>query len=252
MRSSSKTPCSERVDVRSHHRLDLAALAALLGLAVSGTGLAAQDRTTVIEVAGTGEVSLAADYAIVVVGVRAVEASVARAAEVMSDRIDGVVDTLVAMGFARDSLSTGGFRIATERDFANGNQVIGYSASVNLRVRTQELDRLAEIVAAAIAAGATDIGQLQFGSTQAGDARPEALRLALRAARADAEVIAAAEGGTLGRLLEITTVGGSQARQYGGIEMPPPPSISDVVLAPGAVTVRASVVVRWELAGNQP
>jgi hypothetical protein len=209
----------------------------------------AQEARPVIRVAGSGEVPLVPDFATFRIGVRVQDSTAEAAAAAMSSRIDAVVDTLEAMGFPQDSLPTRLFDVSADRAYREGNRIVGYSAGVTLEVRTFELDRLAEFVGRAITAGATEAGGVRFDSTERSAARAEAIRLALEAAQRDAEVIAEARGGRLGRLIEISTVSGGSGRTYvhaTEFEMAGPP-ISGSVLTPDRIKVRASVEVLWEL-----
>ena len=75
-------------------------------------------------------------------------------------------------------------------------------------------------VEAALAKGANQISGLEFYASKADDVRRAALANATAAARGDAEAMAHAAGGSLGPLLELTSVG-VLGRPI------PPPSISD-------------------------
>lgn len=225
-------------------------LALIAGVIAFPHALEAQEDPAVVRVAGSGEVSLPPDYATLGVGVRVQDSTAEAATAEMSARIESVVDTLEAMGFPGDSLPTRVFSVTTDRARGQDNRITGYSAQVTLQLRTSDLDRLAEIVGGCIAAGATEVGRVDFGSTRAEAARADALRLALEAAEGDAEVIAAARGARLGRLIEVSTSRGSfavMARRSLEIGSTGPPPLTAYALSPSQITVRASVEAVWEL-----
>lgn len=79
-------------------------------------------------------------------------------------------------------------------------------------------------------------------------ARREALAAAVKVVRAKAEVLAQAAGGSVGQLLELTSLPGSgpqvMARAVAGGMVSGYASTS---IEPGQATVTAVVIMRWEL-----
>src|SRR5437660_983758 len=116
-----------------------------------------------------------------------------------------VRDTLATLGFAADSIRSVAFGVEPNYDFERGHRLINYEARTVLTVRLRELDRLGSLLDAVLAAGATTIREVQFESDTLETARRHALGQALRAAQQDADALARAAGGRLGRLLQVTT-----------------------------------------------
>jgi len=107
----------------------------------------------------------------------------------------------------------------------------GFIASVVIRAETDKIDAAGNLVDAALAAGATRIS-VQYSSSKLMASRRGALDSAFRLAKADATTLAAAAGGTLGRLLSLMPNG-------------PPPSVmyefrGDQVLAASMATGRVT------------
>ena len=125
---------------------------------------------------------------------------------------------------------------------------IATSANAAVTVTIWDIARLPIIIEAALAAGATDVGGLQFGTSDERDAQDEALRLAIAEARHDAEVIAEAAGGKLGALIEVATPQSSirQARtmEFSGV------GASTPQITPRNIIVMANVNVRWVFVEN--
>lgn len=201
---------------------------------------------TKVVVAGSATVEVSPDFATMGLGVRVQASSPDEAAREMSVRIDAVVDTLAALGFPRDSLPARVFAVTTDLSRADGYRITGYSAAVTLEVRTTELDRLAEFVGAALAAGATEVNQVRFGSSYEAEAREEALRQAVEAAERDAQVIAEARDTQLGPLLKISTV----ERPNSGLRLRAASFVTASALVPQMIKVTVTVTTWWTLQGG--
>lgn len=214
---------------------------------------AAQEEASgpIVRVVGSATEKVQPDYATIPLGVRVQASSPEAAAARMTDRIRRVVDTLVAIGFARDSLPTRVFSVNADRDYSAGNRITGYTAVLSFNLRTSDLEHLAEFIGAALSAGATEVGGIRFGSTRAAAARETALGRAVAAARRDATIIAAAQGSTLGTLVEISTAA-SPDQAYSAYmamevaDMAAPPGL-DVSLVPQMLSISAQVTASWRL-----
>src|SRR5476649_1159893 len=84
-------------------------------------------------------------------------------------------------------------------------RVTGYTVTNTVRADVRRLDDVGRIIDAALAKGANEISSLQFYSSKADSVRRAALGAAVTGARADAEALARAAGGTLGALLELSS-----------------------------------------------
>jgi len=158
-----------------------------------------------IAVSASGQVEVEADHVVLTQGVTIQDSTPTAAAAMMDARLIALTDTLVGLGFPRDSLPNAGYQVTPNRDYGAGQEIVGYSASAAVSVTIWEIERLPVVIEAALAAGASDVGNLSFGTSEEQDAQDEALRRAVAAARHDAEVIAEAAGGGLGALIEIAT-----------------------------------------------
>ena len=200
---------------------------------------------------GSGEVTLSPQRATVRVGVSTHAASAAEASTQNATVLRNVLDTLVRAGFRLDSLQTVVFGVGPNYDNANGRKLIDYVARAAIRVSLSDLSRIGRVIDMALAAGATEIGGIEFQSDSTDIARHRALAQAFGKAHDDARAVAAAAGGRLGRLLEVTT----RDEDYGGFAMDfeaSAPAFMQTAILPRDVTVRVSVQARWEfLAARQ-
>ena len=118
-----------------------------------------------------------------------------------------------------------------------------------IEVRIRNLKQVSRVISAALDAGAQKLALLQFSSSRVEQVGQEALEEATRQARHNAELMAKASGGRLGRPLELTTqrepsscnalfnVRGAQTRD----------NTYDPMAAPPGAELRASVTGSWEL-----
>ena len=200
-----------------------------------------------VSISGSGAVELEPNYATISIGVTSQAKTTKEAASAMSDGIEAVVDTLIVLGIERDELPTSRFDISPVRDRADYQKIVGYSASVSIELRIEELGRIAELLSAVVDAGATDVGNIVFRSTKMETARHEAIRLAIAAATAEARVVAEASGARLGSLINISTSGGGIPRVATSESMMMQKDISPAAVSPKDIVVTASVSASWTL-----
>jgi uncharacterized protein YggE len=118
-------------------------------------------------------------------------------------------------------------------------------------VRIRNLERVGRVLDAALAAGAQKLVSLQFSSSRVQQAGQEALTEATRQARRNAELMAEAAGGRVGRPLELTTEKSAADSFY---DLRPTNSMSGtstnnfgLKAKPPDGEIRVSVYGRWEL-----
>jgi len=206
-----------------------------------------------IVVAGAGEARVAPDRAVITIGVFSRATTAAVAARDNARRQQAIIDTLVALGFAREQISTMNYNVNPEMRHlpqSGRTEVTGYTVSNNVRIDVRRLDQVAAAIDAALAKGANQVNGLDFYVFNADEPRRRALAQAIERARADAESMARAAGGSLGALVEMTT----------GF-MPMPVMRQEMLMAsvgraaqadvatpiqPGEDVVRAVVTTRWQ------
>ncbi|MGH7132572.1 MAG: SIMPL domain-containing protein [Phycisphaerales bacterium] len=254
-----------------NHRFKFVAVAGALvisGLAFSApfvpsqpamTGAALPETTVSSD--GTARVFRAPDFVDVVVGVVVQDKTAASAQAAANKTMEQVVAETTALTLAGAELQTGTVELEPRYSRFHNEQgeeqlrtIIGYQASMTLRVRTTNLKACAKIIDTALAAGANQVLGVSFQLREALEAREEALRLASRAAKRKAEVLADGLGVKLGRLVTASSSSGlatpwlgrgmysnmAQVQgERGGGEGP-----SDAVV-PGKIEVWATVSVQY-------
>jgi uncharacterized protein YggE len=198
---------------------------------------------------GRGDVRVTPDRATVLISVETHASSAAAASSANSDITALTIKAVKANTTVQDLVTTQSYSVIP--DYQKGKPS-GFGARNTVRVEVRDISRLGKIIDAALTAGATQISQVQFSSSLTPDARRRAMKLAVAEARLDAEAMAEAAGGTVGRLLSLTSFssgGVAQGRlnemamvslRAASAEYTPPPMIPD------ELTITGSANVKWE------
>ncbi|HEY4304100.1 MAG TPA: SIMPL domain-containing protein [Gemmatimonadaceae bacterium] len=204
---------------------------------------------------GVGEARVTPDRATIMIGVQTRGSTAAAAGADNARKQKAILDTLKALGLGADQLSTTGYNVWPEMSqTTSANQtprVVAYTVSNTVRVELRRIEDVGKTIDAALSKGANEISSLQFTSSKADSVRRAALAAAVANARADAQALATAAGGTLGQLIEISTTSSPvrpvmfDARMEMSAKAAVPTSIE-----PGEQTVNATVTVRWGFVGR--
>jgi uncharacterized protein len=189
-------------------------------------------------------------FATLTIGVITKADNAVAAASQNATRMASTMNALRQAGIAATDISTQGYSLEQAYD-NQGRHRDGFTARNALQVQVKQIDRIGAVIDAAIAAGATEISSIQYGSTQMDEARRSAMTEAVRRARADAALIATAAGGSLGRLISITS-SSNVPPAYGRLmsevvvtaAMSPAPPTN--VVAPNELSAVATAYGRWE------
>lgn len=201
-----------------------------------------------LSVSATGEAMAVPDRARISIGVQSRAATAAAAAAENARVQRAVLDTLRAMGFTAAQLTTQNYAVRPEmvRDRDSPSpRVEGYIVSNIVRVDIRELNRSGGVIDAAIAKGANQIHGVAPYHSNPEPLRRTALLDAVRNARADAQALAEAAGGTLGPLLELTTAGAARAGYEADFSMDRAMMGGPTPIVAGEQVVRAAVTARW-------
>jgi uncharacterized protein YggE len=134
------------------------------------------------------------------------------------------------------------------------NHPTGYLARVAFNVRISDLDRMEEILAGAIDAGANEIGAVEFRTSRLKEYRMDARRRAVAAAREKADNYCRAAGVALGPVVSLEDVHPEALRGTGEQNtsslVPSDDAESAGALTPQSIVVGAAVSVRFALAAE--
>ncbi len=203
-----------------------------------------------IEVSGTGAVEVRPDRARVGFAMETRAVTADAAADANAEAMTRVLEALRATGVAGLELSTHGYALRPEYE-VEGNRrtqrIVAYTVINNVGATLSDVEAVGRVIDAGVRAGANRVTGISFHAADTEDARREALAEAVRTARGEAEVIAAALGHRLGAALEVR----------GGAQRPGPilmqaeamsfARAADTPVEVGDQTVTASVTIRFAL-----
>lgn len=214
-------------------------------------------RVPEITASGRGDVSVTPDRAAILVSVESRAPSAAAAATANASKMAAVFKALRATGLAPAEMTTFAYSVGQDpRTMRPGipaaaQTPIEFLARNTIRVNVRRIDDTGKAIDAALAGGATSIASVEFSSPNTDEARKNALALAVAQAQREAETLARAAGGTLGRLLSMSSAGPGAQIPYssdfafqrtavGSAEYYP------TMINPRDMSVIASVFGRWE------
>ena len=173
----------------------VALLLALL-MILSVPALAFADNDAEITVTGTGEVLVAADMAVVNLGVTATDPEVLTAQAKANEAIASVRAALLEIGVAEADISTDYLNIYAMYDYSSygTEKITGYNANSTLAIKVSDIEKVGEVIDAAFGAGANTLNGISFSAKDTTEANEQAMRAAVADARAKAEILADAAG----------------------------------------------------------
>ncbi|MDB5293103.1 MAG: Periplasmic immunogenic protein [Phycisphaerales bacterium] len=143
--------------------------------------------------------------------------------------------------------------LSQEFRFKDGeNRFMGYRARIGYNIILHELDRIEEVLAGLVGAGANELTSVTFQTTRLKEVRADARRRAVAAARDKADLYCNAAGVAVGAVLAIEDVSPEvlSGRQEGHVYREPA-MVDDVgdskAIDPGAIPVAAAVNVVYAI-----
>ncbi|MBD2747499.1 SIMPL domain-containing protein [Microvirga sp. BT688] len=235
------------------------ALAALVCLSLASPVLAQapSPRQPTISVMGTGEAELKPDFARIHVTVATQAETVAQASTANNTATERVLARIQGLGIKREDIRTANFQVfqTPQQVGPDGKEVKTpkFSAHHQLRITTRDLEGVGRLAGEILASGDMTFQAVSFGLDRQEQGADQAREAAVRDAKRQAEIYAAAAGVSLGRLLEIRD-GSAQPFE------PQPDMRMSMAMAKGAesvpivppATIRytANVQLVWEMAGQ--
>jgi uncharacterized protein YggE len=228
--------------------LSVAALCPATTLAQTGVPVAVMSPTPSLVTSGQGEAKLAPDRAAVMINVLTRATTAAGAGADNAQRTRAVFAALEKLGLSKEELTTEGYSVNPEMVYGNGvaPRVTGYTVTNTIRAETRHPAQAGTIIDAALGAGANQINGLSFYASSIDAARRSAISLAVASARADAEAMAVAAGGSLGGLMELSTQGPTTPpRPMFDVAMRKSAAMAETPVSPGQQTISVFVTARW-------
>ncbi|MBF9196509.1 SIMPL domain-containing protein [Microvirga terrestris] len=228
-----------------------------LSLATPALAQTSAPRQPTISVMGTGEAELKPDFARIHVTVATQADTVAQASTANNTATERVLARIQGLGIKREDIRTANFQVfqTPQQVGPDGKEMKTpkFSAHHRLQITTRDLDGVGRLAGEILASGDMTFQSVSFGLDRQEQGADKAREAAVRDAKRQADVYAAAAGVSLGRLLEIRD-GSAQPFE------PQPDMRMSMAMAKGAesvpivppATIRytANVQLVWEMAGQ--
>jgi len=196
---------------------------------------------------GVGEATAIPDRATIYVAVQTRSTGLSAASSDNARRVRAVMDTLRALGLTGNDVETASYNVSPEMAYPTGQpqapRVVAYTVLNSLLVKLRRIEDVGRVIDAVLSKGANEISSLQFSSSKADSVRSIALAAAVADAKAQADAIARAAGGSLGALIELSTA--APIRPIAFMQPLAARSAMATPIAPGEQTINATVTGRW-------
>jgi uncharacterized protein YggE len=235
-----------------------ASLALAAALALVTPALAESDVPPAISVTGEGTVSVPPDLAQIDAGVASDGKTAREASEANNAAMGKVIQALKGAGIEDKDYQTS--RLSLQPLYAQNRAgssvsgpptVVGYRASNRVSIKLRDVAKVASVIDTLVAAGANDIGNINFTVTQASKLLDEAREKAVADARRKAEIYARAAGVTLGAPLSISEEGAPVPTFRAKALAVAPMAAGAPPVAQGEETLSITISMTWAIKQGQ-
>lgn len=212
----------------------------------------------IITVSDTGEVYAKPDLALVSFSVKTEAKTVAQAMSENTEKMNNVIDFVKGEGVEEKDLKTTSFNIYPRYEwrkeigippYPEGKRVlVGYEVTQQLQVKIRDMEKIGQIIEGATAAGANQVGDLQFTIDKQDEVKAQARKQAIDKAKAKAEELASQLGVNLVRITNFSEssiipryFGLKEAVGMGEPEVPQPQ------IEPGENKITVTVNITYEI-----
>ncbi|KXK12587.1 MAG: putative periplasmic immunogenic protein [Chloroflexi bacterium OLB14] len=237
------------------------AIVAVLALMVSACGpsnvtnqYAAPEALRTLNVNGVGVVYLTPDIAYITIGVNTQRDNASEAVDANKEQTAAVIQAIKDAGVEDKDIRTNNFSIWSNPQYDSSGQlsgVINYSVDNTVNVTVRNIDKLGDLLDAAITAGANSIYSIQFDVEDKSKAQEEARTKAVEDAKAEAAGLAETSGVALDMIQNISYYESGGAYYYdmgygkggggAGVEA------AAVPIQPGQLAVTVSVNITYTI-----
>ncbi len=242
-------------------------------LAINGginTGVSVQAQTSAsnasINVSGSADVKVVPDEVIITLGVETADAILLNAKISNDDRVKAILSLRDRYGLKPEQMQTDYISIEPRYvDYNDRRTVQTYVVRKTIVITLKDISRFEDLLTDSLAAGANYVNNIEFRTTELRKYRDQARELALKAAREKASAMAGILGKKVGEVTSISENSGywwSSYRSFwggygaqsqnvvqnaGGGSGGAGSASDDSAIAPGQITISASVQVTFEL-----
>ncbi len=218
------------------------------------------DSNRSIQVSGSAVVKVAPDLVTIQLGVTSNDTTPQGVYDKNTAAIKKVIAAIGLLGVADKDISTDYYLIRPLYDSYDSLTITGYRINNTVVVNLKEVSKVSQVLAAALSAGANEVVDVQFKTSQLRQYRDQARKLAMKAAQEKARDLAGAASAQMGCVLNIDEnswsyfgspwSGRYQPQVQNVMQNAPgndqPPS-DDGPISLGQISVQAEVQVRFGL-----
>jgi hypothetical protein len=211
---------------------------------------AAPENLRTLDVSGIGVVYLTPDIVYINIGVNTQRENAAEAVSINKDQTSAVIQAIKDFGVDPKDIRTTNFSIWSNPQYDPAGQVIGtnYTVDNTVYVTIRDIDKLGNLLDAAIAAGANSIYSIQFDVEDKSEANQEARAKAVEEAKAQAQDLADVAGLTLVEIQKISYYeSGATPYFYGGKGGGGGGAEASVPIQPGQLAVTVTVNMTYSV-----
>jgi uncharacterized protein YggE len=216
----------------------------------SAAALAETNLPPAISVTGEASVSAPPDLAQLDAGVATDGKTAREASDANNTAMAKVLAALKGTGIDTKDVQTS--RLSLQPQYAQNRSgpspITGYRASNRVTVKLHDVSKVAGVIDALVAAGANDVGNINFTVEHPSKLLDKAREEAMADARRKAEVYAKAAGVTLGAPLSIEEGGGAPPPMFRAKMVAAPMAMAaPTPIAQGEETLAVTVSVTWAI-----
>ncbi|WP_322907208.1 SIMPL domain-containing protein [Paenibacillus sp. SGZ-1009] len=207
--------------------------------------------TGVINVSGDGKLSVKPDIAYVSIGAQTTAATAAKAQASNAQKMNKLTALLKKWSIPQSDIQTVQFYVQPNYNYndKDGQKVTGYTAYHTLQVKYRDLDKIGQLLDDAAAAGANNVGSVNFDVENPQTYEDQVIAKAMANAAAKAGSIAKAANRTLGELLSVSESGSvmppivMQRSEAATSDM----SAGGTSVQPGMIELNATLTVQYAM-----
>ncbi len=208
-------------------------------------------KSDTFSVSGQGKITMVPDIAVVSVGVTAQGPTVTRVQQELNTKMNAVTDAIKKLGVDAKDIRTSYYNINPTYDYSSDTRrITGYQANSNLTVKVRKIDTANNVIDAATANGANEVGGITFDVDDKTKAENQAREEAVKDAKSKAEAAARTAGFRLGRVVNYSEGGGAAPRpvMYDAAKsLPMAGGGEPTQVEPGTSELNVSVTLSYEI-----
>lgn len=200
-----------------------------------------------VKITGTAEVKITPNQAVIQLGVERQSANAKSAQASVAATSRKILAALKKLGIEDKDIQTEYLYLQPMIDYRKGVRITNFTAEQSLSVKVRDLSRLDDVIEAVIAEGANGIGGIEYQSSDVQKYKDQARNEAAIDARQKAEALGKALGNQIGKTYSIEEIQQNENYFLAGLEANEEKRSRAPSTAPGELTVKASVVVAFDL-----